>query len=424
MLRAIASHVATPAPAVAAQSSERGFKVETLSADVAWGAIVRSSASAAALVLDPAQAQLLRAALLEHGVLVFRPATIEQGRLSPAELTAFMVGMSPVAHHSPALAAERMKSYEATPCQPADDTSADPASLSCPKAHVPGYPSVRHLGSTRDGASGAASSLLCRTGYEWHTDNIGPTYTALHCAGPALARGGETLFASAQRMYEVLGTEAQTELESLEAWHSNRYTSGGPSAFDCHHGLRMNATGTAVLQPASTQRPSWTLSEAKGPLVERHSVTNRPYLVAVPKNLDRIEGYSPEASRQKLHSLLLPGLGGLPAVDKMGQIDPQSGLTVSETHFSPHFVHKHKWRQGDVVIWDNEHIVHTTTPVSEYSGEVERDMWQLIQDVGPDDGSAAVNPEASRNSGTSHQRFRGKLQGQGDGLMPRRRRDE
>ena len=70
------------------------------------------------------------------------------------------------------------------------------------------------------------------------------------------------------------------ELHSLVATHSNRFTAGGPSAFDCAHGLRMNATGTAVVRGAATQRPNWSLSTAAGPLVEYHSVTGKPYAAA------------------------------------------------------------------------------------------------------------------------------------------------
>ena len=99
------------------------------------------------------------------------------------------------------------------------------------------------------------------------------------------------------------------------------------------HGLRMNATGTAVTRGSRTQRPSWTLSDAAGPLVERHSVTGVPYLVCVAKNLDQIEGMSVEESRATLHELMLPGLGGEPQV--LGTIDEETGLTTSRTVFNP-----------------------------------------------------------------------------------------
>jgi len=163
-------------------------------------------------------------------------------------------------------------------------------------------------------------------------DNVGPSHTALLCRSP-LASGGETLFTSAARMYTELSEEQRERLHSLTAVHSNRFTAGGPSAFDCAHGLRMNATGTAVTRGSRTQRPSWTLSDAAGPLVEHHSVTGVPYVVGVAKNLDQIEGMSVVESRATLHELMLPGLGGEPQV--LGAIDEATGLTTSRTIFNP-----------------------------------------------------------------------------------------
>eukprot|EP01047_Picozoa_sp_COSAG01_P094698 COSAG01_NODE_25554_length_741_cov_0.841121_1_plen_173_part_10 len=153
-------------------------------------------------------------------------------------------------------------------------------------------------------------------------------------------------------MYELLSPAQKVELGSLTAAHSNRFTAGGPSAFDCYHGLRMNALGTEVVRPARTQRPSWTLASASGPLLERHSATDVPYLVVVAKNLDQIEGMSVEASRRKLTELMLPGLGGKPDDAKMGVLDwgGRDGLTVGKTQFNPAFVYEHCWQAGDLVV--------------------------------------------------------------------------
>ena len=137
-------------------------------------------------------------------------------------------------------------------------------------------------------------------------------------------------------------------------------------------------------------------------MVEYHSVTGQSYIVAVPKNLDHIEGMSVEASREYLHQLMLPGLGGGADLERgaMGS----AGLAVTGTQFPPSHVYSHAWRQYDCVVWDNEHILHSTTPVALYGGG-QRVVWQIIQDVGPEEASEQVNPSA-RKSGTSHQRMR------------------
>jgi alpha-ketoglutarate-dependent taurine dioxygenase len=313
-----------------------------------WGRLLTYAEPLTELLSDDDHAAAIRAELIEHGVVCFRPSPGSK-LLTAAEFTQVLGRLNPGAQ-SDVDAVARMKTYESTPTDPSTD-AAEAETLDCPKAHVDDWPNVRLLGSERDAGTGRAKQLLCETGYEWHTDNVGPAQTALYCRQP-LRAGGETLFTSAARMYELLTPQQKRELESLVAVHSNRFTAGGPSAFDCHHGLRMNALGTEVVRPAHTQRPSWTLGSASGPLLERHSITGVPYLVVVAKNLERIEGMSVEASRRKLTELMLAGLGGKPDASQMGMLDWEGsdGLTIGKTHFNPAFVYEHRWQAGDLVV--------------------------------------------------------------------------
>lgn len=357
-LRNAASHLASAAtgssghkePHVEPNDIENKMRLHwaPLSPLLPWGRLATFAEPLPELLSDADYAAAARAEILNHGVVCFRPSPGAK-LLTAAEFTKVMAILNPRAQSdSDALA--RMKTYESTPVDPAID-AADPEALDCPKAHVDGWPTVRMLGSERDADTGRAKQLLCETGYEWHTDNVGPSQTALYCRQP-LRAGGETLFTSAARMYEMLSPTEKCELESLTAVHSNRFTAGGPSAFDCYHGLRMNALGTEVVRPSCTQRPSWTLASASGPLVEHHSVTGVPYLVVVAKNLEQISGMTVEASRRKLAELMLPGLGGKPAASKMGVLDwaGRDGLTLGKTCFNPNFVHEHTWQAGDLVV--------------------------------------------------------------------------
>ena len=351
-LASVAAHLRPEQGIVAAPSSAAELQWAPLSPSVPWGRLLTSSTPLVELAADERHASAMREQLLEHGVLCLRPVGDAADVLpEPADFVAIMAALNPAAEGT-ADAIERMKTFESTPADTNDDAE-DPVALDCPKAHAEGFPNVRLLGDERDD-SGRTKQLLCETGYEWHTvksvtlfptwscsqnkrrswpqDNVGPSHTALLCRSP-LASGGETLFTSAARMYTELSEEQREKLHSLTAVHSNRFTAGGPSAFDCAHGLRMNATGTAVTRVSHTKRPSWTLSDAAGPLVERHSVTGVPYLVCVAKNLDQIEGMSVEESRATLHELMLPGLGGEPQV--LGTIDEETGLTTSRTVFNP-----------------------------------------------------------------------------------------
>ena len=67
------------------------------------------------------------------------------------------------------------------------------AAAQVPKAHLPGLPHVRRLGTATD-AAGRRTALLAEIGYDWHVDSIGAYQTALYCPpGGALSRGGESI---------------------------------------------------------------------------------------------------------------------------------------------------------------------------------------------------------------------------------------
>lgn len=69
----------------------------------------------------------------------------------------------------------------------------------------PSSPFLQHVFRVQQNVTPPPPPLPCaeRPGYEWHTDNVGPSHTSLYCRS-ALDEGGETLFCSARRMYELL----------------------------------------------------------------------------------------------------------------------------------------------------------------------------------------------------------------------------
>ena len=128
-------------------------------------------------------------------------------------------------------------------------------------------------------------------GYEWHPDSIGSWQTALYCphTSAGLKSGGETLLCSSAIGYEQLSPGEKQYADRVTAVYSNRFTSGGPSAYDCHHGLRMDPTGTSVMREAQSRRPGWSLGANRIPLVSEHSVTGRKFLACICKNMDHME---------------------------------------------------------------------------------------------------------------------------------------
>mmetsp|Transcript_33970 Transcript_33970/g.41898 ORF Transcript_33970/g.41898 Transcript_33970/m.41898 type:complete len:276 (-) Transcript_33970:428-1255(-) len=178
---------------------------------------------------------------------------------------------------------------------------------------------VRSLGNTK-------GALFCRTGLEWHSDGVG-TNTILSCI-QAPKIGGDTLFASSTKMYNRLDPESKIEASKAIVVYSNRFTSGGYSAYDCENGLRMNSTGTRLLRPAQRRLPSWRYWSKTMPLVFTNENGDKFISVDIRK-FDHIQGLTVEKSRGKLEDWLLRGLGWCECLRK-SKFDPETLLAIDD----------------------------------------------------------------------------------------------
>ena len=258
--------------------------------------------------------------------------------------------------------------------------------------HAPGVPTVRALGNVKD-AEGKAASLLCRIGYEWHNDGMGPgVLSILHCLSTVDA-GGETLFTSTSGMYDRLSEPQRAFADAAVAVHSNRFTGGGPAAVDGECGVRMDATGTRRVAAATSRRPDWELNEARHALVQVHPHSGRRCLIPTGKNLDHFD--SPAVMGPEESGVLMSEL-------MCAHLQPQSlasvgedGLPAGKTHFSPQTVLEFSWTQNDIVVWDNQALLHSTTPVCLY-GSGTRAFYHVI---GTDVGRGASKPQGGDYGG-------------------------
>ena len=128
-------------------------------------------------------------------------------------------------------------------------------------------------------------------------------YSMLHCKETP-HQGAETLFADSARMFERLSREQQEWATQAVGVFSNRFTAGGPAAFDAAFGLRMDPTGCALARPASRRRASWELDTHTRPMTRTDPETGRTYLWAGAKNLDHVEGMDIESSRAKVRTAI------------------------------------------------------------------------------------------------------------------------
>jgi alpha-ketoglutarate-dependent 2,4-dichlorophenoxyacetate dioxygenase len=155
----------------------------------------------------------------------------------------------------------------------------------------------------------------------WHTDmsfyDVRATYSLLsaHIVPPS---GAETEFTDMRAVWDALPAARQAELEGLVVehsyWHS-RVLGGGP-------------------QPNAEERA--TRPPARHRLVHVHEPSGRKALYLASHAMG-IVGWEPDRARALIGELM---------------------AFATE----PRFVLAHRWRRGDVLIWDNLATMHRATP--------------------------------------------------------------
>jgi alpha-ketoglutarate-dependent 2,4-dichlorophenoxyacetate dioxygenase len=157
----------------------------------------------------------------------------------------------------------------------------------------------------------------------WHTDasfRAIPGALSLLYAHVIPDEGGDTEFADLRAAYDALPDKAKTQLDGLVAIHSIWHSRGQ---------LDVNRSKYTEEELAS-------LPPVPQRLVRRHPGSHRKtlYLAA---HASHIEGMPVPDGRLLLMDLM-------------------------EHATRPQFVHAHKWRQGDLVIWDNRCTMHRARP--------------------------------------------------------------
>lgn len=159
----------------------------------------------------------------------------------------------------------------------------------------------------------------------WHIDS---TFVAIQAKAAVLsahvvaAEGGETEWADTAGAYEDLPDDLKARIASLSAYHSIRYSQsriGDDYRASADHG----GYGADVEPPLR-------------PLVKVHPETGRKALV-IGRHAYGVTGLSEPESEALLLGLI-------------------------ERSSKPPFVYRHRWRPGDVAVWDNRRTMHRGHP--------------------------------------------------------------
>ena len=161
----------------------------------------------------------------------------------------------------------------------------------------------------------------------WHMDGITltnippPKASVLTCRRTA-PKGGQTEFASTYAAYEALAEDEKAELEGLRVVHS------------------VTAAVREVAAPEEIE-PFKRGLKAEHPLVWTHKSGRKSLLIGY--TADYVVGMSKAAGRALLARLL-------------------------EWTAQPAFTYRHRWQEGDLVIWDNCGALHRVLPYATDSG--------------------------------------------------------
>jgi len=197
----------------------------------------------------------------------------------------------------------------------------------------PERPEITLLGANKFGADGTLDLAIYRRGAEgWHTDGAydAEPFKATQLYALAVpSRGGDTHFASMYAAYDALPARLKELLEG----RTGAFTYGG------------RKKATALLNPEDRD---WI--PVRHPIVRTHPETGRQGLYFDPGKILSIDGLEPAESDALIDEL-------------------------TERMIRPEGCYTHKWRKGDVVIWDNRCSYHKAA--GDYPPEEDRIHWRV-----------------------------------------------
>jgi len=224
--------------------------------------------------------------------------------------------------------------------------------------HHPDYPHVNILSNKRraDGTPLGSPDA----GQGWHTDmsyNPVPARASILYALEVPTRDGlalgDTLFAGMGAAWDALDPALRARLERLQAVHH----------FSKFYDYMIEEKGSP--RPKLTAAQKAAKPPVVHPLAVRHPYTGRLCLYCDPGYTIRVLGLAEAESAALLRQLF-----------------------AFQTRDD--FLYRHKWRVGDVLIWDNIATIHMAT--GGY-GDAEHRLMHRTQVLGDGDRYRAANPE-------------------------------
>ena len=174
-----------------------------------------------------------------------------------------------------------------------------------------------------DPAVGGVAAEGLKTSFFWHLDGSMhevPILASILTAKKLSPTGGETEFCNTYAAYDALPEEEKREIEGLKVVHANWARSS-----------------LANPEPSYEQfkRDVSVIDSRAQPLVWTHRSGRKSLVLG--GTAAYVEGYGPLESRELL-------------------------VRLRDWATRPHFVYRHEWKLGDMVMWDNTGTLHRAMP--------------------------------------------------------------
>jgi len=176
----------------------------------------------------------------------------------------------------------------------------------------------------------------------WHTDQ---SYEAVPASLTMLYavlvphQGGETMYADCARAYDALAPAMKARIEGLEARH--------------FYGAGSGKDGEKIAAPIVNEEQERKVPPIFHLIARPHPVTGRKALYAPAGTAFAVKGMADEAARELLTEL-------------------------KDHVLKPEFRTMHKYRVGDLVLWDTWQTLHSAVPIDVPRAEEEkRLLWRI-----------------------------------------------
>lgn len=200
----------------------------------------------------------------------------------------------------------------------------EPVRQNLARFNLPDYPDVATISNQEKTKDGKVNVR----GVSWHTDHSfqpEPPKATLLLAVSLPSKGGDTDWAHMGAAYDALPDDLRAEVEGLEAVHAFTDTRLPPTVAERIAAGDDNASDGVV-----------------HPLIRTHPENGRKSIYLNPLRVRRFRGMAPERCADLIDRLI-------------------GHATRRE------FVYTHRWRPGDMVIWDNRCCMHRGNPDYDFS---------------------------------------------------------